>query len=275
MSIRISSLKLPRLGGVRRTAVLGAVAVVAVGIPSGAALASDSSQGWNGQIQACYKAGENPSDLQLLTKGSCPKGYATITWNIEGPQGPQGLVGPRGATGATGAKGATGATGPAGPAGAKGDTGATGATGPTGATGATGPAGAKGDAGATGATGPAGPAGPQGPAGTFGSLTTYSSSLQIPSGDEGAFITPCAAGSLVSGGVDLGGYIAGVSLLSDRPDPTSGTPDGWYVAVANPSSSTVTATSYAVCTTPTGLANGNPRVAQKPAKVDLTKLSNG
>src|ERR1700722_13353565 len=69
---------------------------------------SDSSQGWNGQIQACYKAGENPSDLQLLTKGSCPKGYATITWNIEGPPGPQGLVGPRGATGATGAKGARG-----------------------------------------------------------------------------------------------------------------------------------------------------------------------
>jgi hypothetical protein len=53
----------------------------------------------------------------------------------------------------------------------------------------------------------------------------------------------------------LGGYIAGVSLLSDRPDPTSGTPDGWYVAVENPSSSTVTATSYAVCTTPTGSAN--------------------
>jgi Collagen triple helix repeat (20 copies) len=254
MSIRISSLKLPSLGGVRRTAVLGAVAVVAVGIPSGAALASDSSQGWNGQIQACYKAGENPSDLQLLTKGSCPKGYATITWNIEGPQGPQGLVGPRGATGATGAKGATGATGATGPAG---------------------PAGAKGDTGATGATGPAGPAGPQGPAGTFGSLTTYSSSLQIPSGDEGAFITSCAAGSLVSGGADLGGYIAGVSLQSDRPDPTSGTPDGWYVAVANPSSSTVTVIGYAVCTTPAGSANGNARVAQKPAKVDLTKLSNG
>ena len=95
MSIRISSLKLSRLGGVRRTAVLGAVAVVAVGISGGSALASDSSQGWNGQIQACYKAGENPSDLQLLTKGSCPKGYATITWNIEGPPGPQGLVGPR------------------------------------------------------------------------------------------------------------------------------------------------------------------------------------
>src|ERR1700722_879850 len=147
MSIRISSLKLPRLGGVRRTAVLGAVAVVAVGIPSGAALASDSSQGWNGQIQACYKAGENPSDLQLLTKGSCPKGYATITWNIEGPQGPQGLVGPRGATGATGAKGATGATGPAGATGAKGATGATGPAGPAGATGAQGPAGPAGTAG--------------------------------------------------------------------------------------------------------------------------------
>ena len=116
-----------------------------------------------------------------------------------------------------------------------------------------------------------GPAGPQGPAGAFGSLTTYSSSLQIPSGDEGGFITPCAAGSLVSGGVDLGGYIAGVSLQSDRPDPTSGTPDGWYVAVANPSSSTVTATGYAVCTTPIGSANANARVAQKPAKVEFTK----
>jgi hypothetical protein len=85
MSIRISSLRLPKLGGVRRTAVLGTVAAVAVGISGGAALASDSSQGWNGRIQACYKAGENPADLQLLTKGSCPRGYSTITWNIQGP----------------------------------------------------------------------------------------------------------------------------------------------------------------------------------------------
>jgi hypothetical protein len=302
MGIRISGPRLPRLGGLRKTAVLGAVAVVAVGLSGGTALASDSSQDWNGQIQACYKAGENPADLQLLTKGSCPRGYSTITWNIQGPAGPQGppgLRGATGATGATGAKGATGATGatgpagPAGPAGATGAAGAQGPAGPAGATGATGaqglagaagasgaqgPAGVKGDTGAIGATGdtgpvgPTGPTGPQGPAGTFGTLTTNSLSLVVPSGDAGTLTVDCNAGSVVSGGIDWGSFAEGVSIMTDRPDPTTGTPTGWTVTLANPSGSTVTMTGYVVCTTPAAAANGSVRAVRAPVKTVLTKL---
>jgi hypothetical protein len=73
--------------------MLSSVAVLAVGLSGGAALASDSPQSVKAQIQACYKPGQNPSGLELLTKGSCPKGFSKVTWNVQGPAGPAGPTG--------------------------------------------------------------------------------------------------------------------------------------------------------------------------------------
>jgi hypothetical protein len=117
MRFRFHGVTRPKLSGIRRTTMLSSVAVLAVGLSGGAALASDSPQSVKAQIQACYKPGQNPSGLELLTKGSCPKGFSKVTWNVQGPAGPKGATGPQGHAGPAGAKGATGAAGPAGPAG--------------------------------------------------------------------------------------------------------------------------------------------------------------
>lgn len=105
MSVRISGLKLPRLGSMRRTTLVASAAVLIVGISGGVALASDSSPSAAGQIKACYRHGEKLPRLVVSAQGTCPRGFDTLTWNIQGPAGP------------AGATGATGAPGPRGPAG--------------------------------------------------------------------------------------------------------------------------------------------------------------
>src|ERR1700731_5414207 len=117
MRFRFHGFTRPKSSGIRRTTTFASVAVLAVGLSGGAALASDSPQSVKAPIQACYKSGQNPSGLELLTKGSCPKGFSKVTWNVQGPAGPKGATGPQGHVGPAGAKGATGAAGPSGPAG--------------------------------------------------------------------------------------------------------------------------------------------------------------
>jgi hypothetical protein len=128
--------------------------------------------------------------------------------------------------------------------------GATGATGPTGATGAQGP---KGDTGATGAQGPAGP---QGVPGTFGSIHTESTTLSLATGFEAAEIVACATGMPISGGVSWAEPVVNAFIAADRPDPQSGTPTGWEVAVANNSGTTITVSADVVCVTPVGSTPG-------------------
>jgi hypothetical protein len=216
------------------------VSVLAIGLSGGVALASDSPQATTAQIHACYKTGQNPSGLELLTKGSCPKGFSTATWNVKGPTGPagpRGATGPQGHTGSTGAKGATGAKGPAGPQGVQGS------------------------------------AGPQGPAGTFGSITTYSDDLSVPPDEEGALAPGCPAGSaVISGGVTYGGYTEGVSIVADAPNPESGTPTSWLGNVANVGTSTVTMTVSVVCAAPAGAAASNAPASRdaRPSQVKGT-----
>jgi Collagen triple helix repeat (20 copies) len=123
MRFRFHGVTRPNSSGIRRTTTLASVAVLTVGLSGGAALASDSSQSVKAPIQACYKSGQNPSGLELLTKGSCPKGFSKVTWNVQGPAGPKGATGPQGHAGPAGAKGATGAAGPVGPVGPAGPTG--------------------------------------------------------------------------------------------------------------------------------------------------------
>lgn len=91
-------------------------------------------------IEACMKRANR--NLKLAdADGSCPKGFKSVEWNVEGPRGEPGEPGPEGAEGAQGAVGPAGPQGEPGPAGPKGDTGA---TGPAGATGPVGPAGSSG-----------------------------------------------------------------------------------------------------------------------------------
>jgi hypothetical protein len=123
--------------------------------------------------------------------------------------------------------------------------------GPVGATGARGPA------GATGATGAQGPAGPQGPAGTFGSITTENATLAVPNDTLAGEGVTCATGTPISGGVSWGGYIAGVTIEADRPDPESGTPQDWLIEVANVSGSQVSVSADVVCVTPVGSSSSS------------------
>jgi hypothetical protein len=236
MRFRFLGVMRPKLSGAGRATTLASVAVLAVGLSGGAALASDSSQAATAQIHACYKSGQNPSGLELLTKGSCPKGFSAVTWNVKGP------AGPRGATGATGA---TGAQGPAGPAGIAG------------------PQGAPGTTGLTGASGPQGPAGPQGPTGTFGSITTVSDTLAVGPDEQGELVAACATGSVViSGGVSYGTYTPGVTIVTDAPNTASGTPTSWLAIVANAGTTTVTMTDFAVCATPAGTAGSSAQASK-------------
>lgn len=100
---------------------VGAVSASAALVLGGGSVALAGSSTAPATITACYKSGSSPASLERIASGhSCPKGYAKIVWNQQGPAGPQGPTGAKGATGATGAtgtKGATGAQGPAGPPG--------------------------------------------------------------------------------------------------------------------------------------------------------------
>jgi hypothetical protein len=145
-----------------RTFCSSALAITALLLPAGAALASipDAS----GVYTGCYlkistddtrRGAVRAIDLSLGQR--CGYGEVQITWSQTGPRGATGAAGPQGATGAAGPAGPMGAMGPqgvAGPQGGKGD------TGPQGAPGINGANGADGANGAPGATGPAGPPGP-------------------------------------------------------------------------------------------------------------------
>jgi hypothetical protein len=122
--------------------------------------------------------------------------------------------------------------------------------------------GPKGDTGATGATGAAGP---QGPAGTLGSIVTDKSTFDIPAGDELSAQLLCNTGTPVSGGIDLGGFQAGVSIQASRPDPEGGTMTSWFIAVANDSGADIPITADVACATPAGSsANANSaRISNK------------
>jgi hypothetical protein len=82
-------------------------------------------------IQACMKRANR--NLKLAeADGTCPPGFKSVEWGVQGPpgeQGEQGIAGPEGAEGLAGPQG------DAGPAGPKGDTGDTGPVGAPGAAG--------------------------------------------------------------------------------------------------------------------------------------------
>ena len=130
--------------------------------------------------------------------------------------------------------------------------GVAGVIGPTGATGATGAQGANGAQGATGATGTQGPKGDPGPSGVGKTLTVRRNATDIPSGvlvQEQAACSPgeVAVGGGASAGAGDGSGNSGVSLQTNRPTPTSGTPTGWLAIAENETAVTVHFTVYAVC----------------------------
>jgi hypothetical protein len=123
-----------------RTFCSSALAITALLLPAGAALASipDAS----GVYTGCYlkistddtrRGAVRAIDLSLGQR--CGYGEVQITWSQTGPRGATGAAGPQGATGAAGPAGPMGAMGPqgvAGPQGGKGDTGPPGPRGPAG-----------------------------------------------------------------------------------------------------------------------------------------------
>lgn len=237
----------------------GVIAATAAAVLGGGSFALAASSATSDTVySACVNFGHSMYNFTVNGTPRCNSGDTLISWNQTGPQGPAGPQGPKGdtgATGATGPKGATGATGAAGAQGPKGDTGATGAQGP------------KGDTGATGATGP------QGPAGTFGALHAEHYALTVPSGDEGAFVAACLTGTVVSGGIDMGGFQPGATIQASRPEPQTGTPTGWYVDVANASSSDVPMSGDVICTGPGASSNAAAQTGRARIVKDvLTKL---
>lgn len=83
-------------------------------------------------IQACMKRSNR--NLKLAeADGSCPRGFKSVEWGVQGPQGEPGEDGADGAAGEAGPQGPQGEVGPVGPQGPKGDTGAPGAPGAPGA----------------------------------------------------------------------------------------------------------------------------------------------
>jgi hypothetical protein len=264
--------------GMRVLAVAASAAAVLGG--GGVALASDSasSTGTAGPTYyACVLTDGSQSHFpwHALWKTStspvtCPADSFSISWNKVGPQGPAGPKGATGAQGATGAKGDTGAKG------ATGAQGATGAKGDTGAQGATGPQGAPGATGAQGATGAKGDTGAQGATGAKGSIHTVNTTDQLPTGNLATLLVGCDTGTPISGGVSWGGFIAGVTIESDRPDPESGTPDSWLLQVANLSGGTVPLSVDVVCVTPAGSSSSAAAQTNRAriVKRTLTKVAN-
>jgi hypothetical protein len=220
--------------------------------------------------------------IRIVSAGTaCSSNEHRLQWNIQGLVGPQGATGPQGPTGATGDTGPQGPVGPKGDTGATGDTGPQGPVGPKGDTGATGAVGPQGPIGATGATGPQGPtgatgaAGPQGPAGTFGSIHVVHQTGDLPTGNLSTMFVPCDTGTPISAGVSWGGFVAGVTLQTLRPDQESGTPSDWIIQVANLSGGTITVSADVVCVTPGGTSSSAAARAGQAGTVRqaLTKIA--
>jgi hypothetical protein len=97
----------------------------------------------------------------------------------------------------------------------------------------------------------------------------------LPPSTEGALDMPCTnGGSAISGGVDLGGYNAGETIVADSPETSDGTPIGWYANAANPGSTTVLMTGYVVCVTPAaGTSSDAKAKATVPARAKETLTS--
>jgi hypothetical protein len=58
----------------------------------------------------------------------------------------------------------------------------------------------------------------------------------------------CDSGVPVGGGMSINLPVVGVSTLSDRPNPVTGTVTSWNVAVANASGVDLSMTVYIICT---------------------------
>jgi hypothetical protein len=92
--------------------------------------------------------------------------------------------------------------------------------------------------------------GPQGPAGTFGSIHTFTASIDLPTGFVATVDLACDSGTPISGGMSLNQPVANVFTEGDRPQPDTGTPTSWEVSVANTSGADLTMTAYVVCASP-------------------------
>lgn len=149
---------------------------------------------------------------------------------------------------------------------------------PRGARGPRGPVGARGSTGLTGPPGPSGPPGPQGLAGKPGaqgppgpvSLTYVSSAdTPLPAGGRAEAVASCPAGMVVTGGgvfTDPIGPAANVNNSSEASSDGT-TPDQWFVAVSNTSTTTdTTFSAEAVCTQPTSFSVGTAARALRAAR---------
>jgi len=86
--------------------LLSAVAAVILSA-AGAGIAWASIPDGGGVIHGCYKTpvpahGSPLSVVDTGAGGTCPSGYAPLTWNQAGPPGPAGPAGPQGAAGVSG-----------------------------------------------------------------------------------------------------------------------------------------------------------------------------
>jgi Collagen triple helix repeat (20 copies) len=174
--------------------------------------------------------GEDGSPGQPGSPGSATAGQ-------EGPPGPEGEIGPigpAGPLGPVGDPGIQGTQGIAGGTGSQGDTGPAGTSGTNGEQGATGPKGEKGDTGATGPQGPSGPPGPPGESGPPGALSARqiitAASAFDPTSPKSATATCPAGTQVISGGYIINPQVPQLELQGSFP--TSPTPEGWTVVVA-------------------------------------------
>ena len=96
----------------------------------------------------------------------------------------------------------------------------------------------------------------------------------MPNGDAGAVDVACDTGTLISGGVSLGATTVNAFVTEDHPNPDSGTPASWTLAVANTSGGDVTMGTYVVCASPAGSSSSAAAQAQGARIVSktLTKL---
>lgn len=84
-----------------------AVGVTAASIGCGLALAAGVTLPFTGDgntIAGCYSSG-GALKVRTPEEPACPKGYATIEWNVTGAQGAQGTTGPQGPQGPAGPPG--------------------------------------------------------------------------------------------------------------------------------------------------------------------------
>ncbi|MGD0272235.1 MAG: hypothetical protein ABSB96_00650 [Gaiellaceae bacterium] len=111
----------------------------------------------------------------------------------------------------------------------------------------------KGEKGDTGATGASGANGATGASGANGATNVVVRSQSGSAGVWSFATAQCLAGERATGG---GGYFAnpGIgsipALVNSSPNPSTGTPTGWFAAVENLGSGSVQATAYVVCASP-------------------------